>query len=68
LTLLPVNFFADGLYDLKMEGKKLTNKELVAKYQAWVEKYPIVSMKMVYLKMIGMVLPCCKLLLVVKFR
>lgn len=38
-------FYADGLYDLKMEGKKLSNKELVEKYQAWVEKYPIVSIE-----------------------
>lgn len=38
-------FYADGLYDLKMEGKKLTNKELIEKYQTWVEKYPIVSIE-----------------------
>jgi len=28
-----------------MEGKKLSNKEIVAKYQTWVEKYPIVSIE-----------------------
>jgi len=38
-------FFADGLYDLKIEGKKLTNQEMVAKYQAWAEKYPLVSIE-----------------------
>jgi enolase len=38
-------FYVDGLYDLQMEGKKLTNKEIVAKYQTWVEKYPIVSIE-----------------------
>lgn len=37
--------FVDGHYDLKTEGKQLSNKEMVALYQAWVEKYPIVSIE-----------------------
>jgi len=35
----------DGVYNLATEGKKLTSSELVAKYQEWTEKYPIVSIE-----------------------
>ncbi len=38
-------FFVDGRYDLKTEGKQLSNQEMVALYQTWVEKYPIVSIE-----------------------
>lgn len=35
----------NGVYNLKTEGKKLSSSELIAKYQAWVKKYPIVSIE-----------------------
>lgn len=38
-------FYADGLYDLKMEGRKLNSQEMVELYKVWTEKYPIVSIE-----------------------
>jgi enolase len=38
-------FYADGKYDLKTEGKQLTSAEMVELYAAWVQKYPIVSIE-----------------------
>jgi enolase len=37
--------YADGKYNLKCEGLKLTDEELIAKYQNWIEKYPIISIE-----------------------
>lgn len=34
-----------GYYNLKTENKKLSNSEMVKKYQQWVEQYPIVSIE-----------------------
>lgn len=36
---------AEGKYNLATEGTKLTNSELTAKYAAWLDKYPIVSIE-----------------------
>jgi enolase len=38
-------FYHDGHYVLEREGARLTSTEMVAFYQAWVEKYPIVSIE-----------------------
>jgi len=38
-------FHADGVYDLKREGKKLSSAEMIAFYKAWTEKYPLVSIE-----------------------
>lgn len=38
-------FYEDGKYQLKVEGKALTNKEIVDKYNEWSQKYPIVSIE-----------------------
>jgi len=38
-------FFKDGKYQLKSEGKALTPAEMVAMYEDWVSKYPIVSIE-----------------------
>ncbi len=38
-------FYADGKYNLKTEGKSLTSEEMVAFYEDWVNKYPIVSIE-----------------------
>ena len=38
-------FYEDGKYQLKTENKSLTSEELVARYQEWVNKYPIVSIE-----------------------
>jgi enolase len=36
-------FFHDGKYDLKIEGRKLSADELNSYYQTWLEKYPIAT-------------------------
>lgn len=38
-------FFKDGKYELKTEGKSLTSEEMVAMYEDWVSKYPIISIE-----------------------
>jgi len=37
--------FDDGKYQLKKEGRTLSGKQMVDFYQAWVEKYPIISIE-----------------------
>jgi enolase len=38
-------FYQDGVYDLKGEGRRLGSAELVDLYEAWLGKYPIVSIE-----------------------
>jgi enolase len=38
-------FYHDGRYVLKKEGRELSGEEMVAFYQNWVEKYPIISIE-----------------------
>lgn len=38
-------FFKDGKYQLKSEGKALTPAEMVDMYADWISKYPIVSIE-----------------------
>lgn len=38
-------FYEDGLYNLKLEKRKLTGQELSQYYQTWMEKYPIVTLE-----------------------
>jgi enolase len=38
-------FFGDGKYVLKKEGRTLTGAEMVEFYADWVEKYPIISIE-----------------------
>ncbi|OGB87281.1 phosphopyruvate hydratase [candidate division WOR-1 bacterium RIFCSPHIGHO2_02_FULL_45_12] len=38
-------FFKDGKYQLKSEGKELSSEEMVALYESWVNKYPIISIE-----------------------
>jgi len=38
-------FYEDGVYNLRTEGKKLTSEEMVAFWANWVEQYPIVSIE-----------------------
>ena len=38
-------FFKDGKYQLKSEGKALTSEEMVAMYEEWVKKYPLISIE-----------------------
>lgn len=38
-------FYADGLYDLATENKKLTSEQMIALYAEWIAKYPIVSIE-----------------------
>jgi len=38
-------FFKEGKYQLKSEGKALTSEEMVAMYEDWANKYPIISIE-----------------------
>ncbi|MFA5840210.1 MAG: phosphopyruvate hydratase [Candidatus Margulisiibacteriota bacterium] len=38
-------FFKNGKYMLKSEGKELTPAEMVGMYEEWVKKYPIISIE-----------------------
>ncbi len=38
-------FYEDGLYNLRTEGKKLNSEEMVAYWVDWVRQYPIVSIE-----------------------
>jgi enolase len=37
--------YDEGKYNLKKEGRTLTGEEMVDFYQAWVDKYPIISIE-----------------------
>jgi enolase len=37
--------YDNGKYNLKKEGRSLTGEEMIDFYQAWVEKYPIISIE-----------------------
>jgi enolase len=47
LSLDPASseFFKDGKYQLKSEGRALTSEEYVAMWEEWVKKYPIISIE-----------------------
>jgi enolase len=38
-------FYENGVYDLKGEGKKLTAEEMVSFYEGWVKRYPILTIE-----------------------
>ncbi|MDI6731692.1 MAG: phosphopyruvate hydratase [Candidatus Margulisbacteria bacterium] len=38
-------FYKDGKYILKSEGKELTSAEMVTLYEEWLTKYPIISIE-----------------------
>ena len=38
-------FYEDGVYNLRTEGKKLSSEEMVEFWKDWVEQYPIVSIE-----------------------
>ncbi len=38
-------FYHDGMYDLRTEGRKVTSAEMVDMYSEWVKKYPIFSIE-----------------------
>ncbi len=38
-------FYENGVYDLKGEGKKKSPEEMVAFYEEWVKRYPIISIE-----------------------
>ena len=45
LDVASSEFFKDGVYDLAGEGRKLNADQLVALYQDWASKYPIISIE-----------------------
>ncbi len=38
-------FYEDGKYHLKVEGKALTGREMVDFWESWLDKYPIISIE-----------------------
>ena len=38
-------FYENGVYDLKGEGKKKSSEEMVVFYEEWVKRYPIISIE-----------------------
>ena len=38
-------FYEDGYYHLRKEGRRLKSEEMVDFYLAWIEKYPIISIE-----------------------
>lgn len=38
-------FFEDGKYQLKTEGKALSSEEMIALYSQWIQQFPIVSLE-----------------------
>ncbi len=38
-------FYEDGKYHLKVEGKSLTGREMVDFWESWADKYPIISIE-----------------------
>jgi len=38
-------FFEDGKYDLKLEGKMVGAEEMIGIYEGWAKKYPMVSIE-----------------------
>lgn len=38
-------FYEDGKYHLKVEGKTLTGREMVDFWESWIDKYPIISIE-----------------------
>lgn len=45
LDVASSEFYKDGKYHLEIEGKTLTASEMVDMYEAWMNKYPIVSIE-----------------------
>ncbi len=45
LDVASSEFYEDGFYNLKGEGKKLTSEELIEYYEELIKKYPIVSIE-----------------------
>ncbi len=38
-------FYENGMYDLKGEGKKKSSEEMVAFYEGWINQYPIITIE-----------------------
>lgn len=38
-------FYRDGLYNLALEQATLTSEQLIARYESWLQRYPIISIE-----------------------
>lgn len=45
LDCAATELYKDGMYHLNTENRKLTSEEMIAFYDEWVQKYPIVSIE-----------------------
>lgn len=45
LDVASSEFFKNGKYELEIEGKSLNSSEMIDMYEAWMQKYPIISIE-----------------------
>jgi enolase len=45
LDVASSEFYKNGVYDLKGEGKKMTADKMVKFYESWIRQYPIISIE-----------------------
>jgi enolase len=45
LDVAASEFFENGIYDMRREGRTFSTDELIAEYQNWISKYPIISIE-----------------------
>jgi enolase len=45
LDVAASEFYKDGKYELSAEGRSLSREEIIAMYEEWINKYPIISIE-----------------------
>jgi enolase len=45
LDVASSEFYKEGLYKMEIEGKSLTSSQMIDMYEAWMAKYPIISIE-----------------------
>lgn len=45
LDVASSEFYKNGVYDMKGEGKKMTSEKMIKFYENWVRQYPIISIE-----------------------
>lgn len=45
LDVAATEFYKNGKYELSIENKSLSSQELIALYESWIKKYPIISIE-----------------------
>ena len=45
LDVASSEFFKNGVYDLKGEGKKMSSEKMIRFYESWIRQYPIITIE-----------------------